>query len=243
VASDDRTHGLGPTRARVLALLQDVPAPLAAVEIAERLGVHPNSARFHLDALEAAGLVERRSPARRGPGRPKVLYAARPAAPDVTDRRYRLLAEMLVDVAAAGTASPAQAGEAVGRRWAAQLPLRARDRPEAAEPAAGVAPEERPDEGGQDTRHAVSEPDGLTTLVSTLGGVGFDSHVVDDEEGVRVEISHCPFLEVAEKHPVVVCSLHLGLMRGVLERAGAPVGVRDLHPLVEPSLCRAPLIR
>jgi predicted ArsR family transcriptional regulator len=233
MAAPDRTHGLGPMRARVLALLQDVAGPLTALEIAERLGIHANSARFHLGALEAGGLVERRSPAHRGRGRPTVLYAARPAAPDVTDRRYRLLAEMLGDVVAAKTASSAEAGEEVGRRWAAELPLRA----------GGGAPGERPDEGGQDSRHAVSEPDGLTTLVSTLGSVGFDSHVVEDDDGLRIEISHCPFLEVAEKHREVVCSLHLGLMRGVLERADAPVGVRALHPLVEPSLCLAPLTR
>jgi predicted ArsR family transcriptional regulator len=56
-------------------------------------------------------------------------------------------------------------------------------------------------------------------------------------------VSHCPFLEVAEEHEDVVCAMHLGLMRGVLERREAPLGVRDLEPLVAPGLCLAHLSR
>jgi predicted ArsR family transcriptional regulator len=39
----------------------------------------------------------------------------------------------------------------------------------------------------------------------------------------------------------VVCPIHLGLMRGVLESAGASVAVDDLAPFVEPDLCVAHL--
>ena len=45
---DDPSRGLGRTRSRVLALMQDVSEPLAADEVAERMGLHPNTARFHL---------------------------------------------------------------------------------------------------------------------------------------------------------------------------------------------------
>jgi len=39
----------------------------------------------------------------------------------------------------------------------------------------------------------------------------------------------------------VICSLHLGLMRGALERMRAPVTADRLDPFVEPSLCVARL--
>jgi len=39
----------------------------------------------------------------------------------------------------------------------------------------------------------------------------------------------------------VICSLHLGLMRGALARMRAPVGADRLDPFVEPSLCVAQL--
>jgi hypothetical protein len=39
----------------------------------------------------------------------------------------------------------------------------------------------------------------------------------------------------------VVCSLHLGVMQGVLAEQRAPVETIDLQPFVEPSLCIAHL--
>lgn len=230
--TQDRTHGLGPTRARVLALLQDAGEPLTAVAVATRLGVHANSARFHLDGLEEAGLVVRHREERSSPGRPKVLYAATPSSPDVADRRYRLLSEMLGEMLHQHLAEPGALAEKVGRSWAGDVPLR-RERT----PAAGADADTGARPGHSD------EADELATLVGTLGVIGFDSHVVDDADGLRVEIGHCPFLEVAEKHSDVVCPVHLGLMRGVLERTGSSVDVVDLQPFVEPGLCRAHLTR
>jgi predicted ArsR family transcriptional regulator len=90
---------------------------------------------------------------------------------------------------------------------------------------------------------STTEQDALTTLTGALEDVGFDCRAVDDADAMRVEVTHCPFLEVAAEHQDVVCAIHLGLMRGVLERINAPIGVRDLEPLVEPSLCVAHLRR
>jgi predicted ArsR family transcriptional regulator len=46
---------------------------------------------------------------------------------------------------------------------------------------------------------------------------------------------------VAAQHQDVVCSLHLGLMRGVLAEVRAPLKTDRLEPFVEPSLCLAHL--
>jgi predicted ArsR family transcriptional regulator len=214
--SETTAHRLGPTRARVLALLQDAGQPLGAREIGERLGMHPNSVRFHLDALTARGLALRDSEPRTTPGRPKVTYAATATSPDVTSRRYRLLATVLAEFVQDQLREPAAAAEQTGRAWSRSMAL-----PERSGPA--------------------SEREAMDTLVSTLGDVGFDCRAVADPELPRVEISQCPFLEVAADHQEVVCSIHLGLMRGVLEQVRAPIAVRELEPLVEPSLCVAHL--
>jgi predicted ArsR family transcriptional regulator len=221
------THHLGPTRARVLALLQGAGTALSAPQVSERLGLHANSVRFHLDALVADGFAVRRPEERSSPGRPKLLYTASPAAPDVADRRYGMLAAMLGDLVHEHVAEPAELGERVGRSWARRLALQ-------------EAP--RTDEGGHHPRHAVEPEGGLATLVATLGAVGFDSRVADDVEGLRVEIRPCPFLEVAAEHPDVVCPLHLGLMRGVLERIGSELSVASLEPFAASGLCQAPLV-
>ena len=57
----------------------------------------------------------------------------------------------------------------------------------------------------------------------------------------RLCLRQCPFREVAEQHQDVICALHLGLMRGALDRMRAPVTAERLDPFVEPSLCVARL--
>ena len=49
----------------------------------------------------------------------------------------------------------------------------------------------------------------------------------------------CPFRELAERYPRVVCSLHAGLIDGALEELGAPVALERLEPWVTPSTCVA----
>lgn len=217
--SDDVARGLGPTRARVLALLQDAAEPMTAAAAGARLGLHVNSVRFHLDALTEDGLVTRRREERSTPGRPKVLYAAATTAPPVAHRSYRLLAEILTSFLADRLPDPGGSAEQAGEAWGRYL-------------TPAPEPFRRP-----------REPEALDSLVQALDWMGFDSHVVDEPGSLRLEISHCPFLEVAAEHNEVVCSIHLGLMRGVLEQIGAPATVDTLEPLVEPSRCVAHLSR
>ena len=74
--SGQHAVSLGPSRTRVLAGLQATAGDLGAVELAERLALHPNSVRYHLDALHRAGLVERRSDVTGRRGRPQLRYRA-----------------------------------------------------------------------------------------------------------------------------------------------------------------------
>ena len=46
-------------------MLQAARGPLAVNDIATRVGLHPNTARFHLDRLVEQGLAERHAPFRR----------------------------------------------------------------------------------------------------------------------------------------------------------------------------------
>jgi predicted ArsR family transcriptional regulator len=68
----------GARRGQVLEAIYRSPAPLGASEIAGQVGIHPNTARFHLGALMAEGVIERMVEEPCGPGRPRVVYRARP---------------------------------------------------------------------------------------------------------------------------------------------------------------------
>lgn len=207
---------LGPARARMLALLQDAGQAMTSTEVAERLAMHPNSARFHLEKLADDGIVDRERESRSAPGRPRLLYRVADAAPPA-HRSYRLLSEILTHALIGQHPEPARAATEAGRAWGTTL-----------------APPPSPQRLGDPA-------EAIDALVASMDLVGFDSHVVAEHESLRVEVSHCPFLEVAAQGHEVVCSVHLGLMRGVLEQVGGVVDVASLEPWVEPSRCVAHL--
>src|SRR5450759_274096 len=68
-----------PSRARLFALLAELKRPAGTAELAERLELHPNGVRVHLERLEQAGLVTR-SRDRRERGRPRDAWAIAPDA-------------------------------------------------------------------------------------------------------------------------------------------------------------------
>ncbi|BCM65589.1 ArsR family transcriptional regulator [Streptomyces sp. FBKL.4005] len=213
-----------PRRRDVLDVLRAAPAPLGVAEAAERMGLHPNTVRFHLDALVADGLVERRAEAPSGPGRPRTVYTVRPGMDRGGLRDYRLLARMLLSRWAAADPDEARAeltetGRAWGRFLVDPLP---------------------PDEPAAPERSVAG-------LLALLDGLGFAPRPEGGEESggapQRIRLRHCPFLELAEERSALVCPLHLGLMQGALDRLGAPVTATALEPFAEPDSCVAHLAR
>lgn len=101
-------------------MLRASRAPLSIIAIADELGVHANTVRFHLDSLLGDGLVEQVQPERRGPGRPPQLFTAVARMDRGGARQYRLLAEILTNGLAADEDSTARA-IAVGRAWGERL--------------------------------------------------------------------------------------------------------------------------
>lgn len=217
------------TRVRLLRALTAADTPLGARELAEQVDLHLTTVRAHLEVLREAGLVESERETRRAPGRPRVLYrATAEGAPregegwlgEGTERppeeeSYRLLAEMLASHLAHTAGDPPAQGAAAGRVWGAHLTDRRR-------PFADVGPDE--------ARRRVA---GL------FDRLGFEPEL--DEDGTRLLLWRCPFLEVAQRHPDVVCSVHLGLLQGALEALGNPLTAGHLEPFIECSPCVAHL--
>ncbi len=106
-------------RRDVLTLLRDTDAPMSIAAIAEKLDVHVNTVRFHLDALLEQEQIRRVTGARDKPGRPPQLFAAVRGMDPGGPRHYRLLAEALAE-SVASQAPGAGTGEA-GRKMGAQL--------------------------------------------------------------------------------------------------------------------------
>ena len=114
------------TRRHVLAVLADSSEALDAGSIAERVGLHVTTARFHLDQLVAAGLVDRRRGSERRRGRPRILYLPAEAARDDDSR------DQLIDLLAAAldrTEGHVEESLQAGRQWAAHFESPAADAP------------------------------------------------------------------------------------------------------------------
>ena len=110
----------GGRREDVLAAVRGAASAMTITAIADQLGVHPNTVRFHLDTLVADGRVERVEPDHRRPGRPPLLFRAVRRMDPGGSRRYQLLAEILtLSLASDRNASTKalEAGRAWGRRF------------------------------------------------------------------------------------------------------------------------------
>ncbi|MGV9991777.1 helix-turn-helix transcriptional regulator [Streptomyces sp. NPDC003374] len=211
----------GPRRREVLDVLRTAAGPLGVAETAERIGVHPNTVRFHLDALVAEGRVERRLEKSPGPGRPRTVYAPRPGMDRGGGRGYRLLARILLGgLASRGAGGREEATEA-GRAWGRAL--------------TGPPPGRRPT--------AERSAGRLVALLDELGFAPAPEGGGAGRPPERIRLRHCPFLELAEEYGQLVCPLHLGLMQGALAELRAPLTANALEPFAEPDACMAHLTR
>lgn len=218
-SSDERTlrryRALAdPSRARILAELEDT-GQLDARQLAERVGLHVNTVRVHLNVLAEAGLVESETLRTRARGRPRIAYRPTIDVGDEGSRRYRLLAEILTELVARcgpGAAELEDVGEAWGRYFAE------------APPAAKL-----------------SDDEAVAKLIELLARVGFEPQLARDGQGQKIMMRRCPFLELARSHQEIICPIHNGLMRGALAELGAATRATALEPFVRPDLCVARL--
>jgi predicted ArsR family transcriptional regulator len=187
----------GVSRALVLEVLRASARPWAAEAVAEAVGLSVNTVRFHLDRLRNEGLVTRRAARPEGPGRPHLVYRAVAAEAVDRDAAYRLLAGVLAEGLVRGDA---KATIEAGRSWGDRLVA-------AHDPAAGGGT-------GMDANRAA-----LERVVELLEDGGFAPEAQDDER--TIALHRCPFMDLASVRADVVCTVHLGFVRGALQRMQA----------------------
>jgi predicted ArsR family transcriptional regulator len=210
------------TRYAIYLELARSPAPLSTADVAESLDLHPNTVRPHLERMREVGLLTVEAESRGGVGRPQHRYSLANEAPSLglEPPPMPLLARMLAGVAAAAGAAPDEAAE-IGRQQGRSA-------------AASV--------GGGDGE---SDGDGescVAALAAELGRLGFDPAVADDGEAVSVAFTHCPFAELAQAHPELVCHLHRGMVEGFVEAVGG-ASVERFATLLDRQPCQVELSR
>jgi len=211
------------TRYAIYLELARSPRPLATADIAESLKLHANTVRPHLERMRDAGLLAVEVGGRGDVGRPQHRYSIAADAPSLglEPPSIPVLARMVLSMAKRLHASGDDA-EAVGA-----------------------------EEGRRRARPYTNAPSTLEALVSDLDQLGFDplvtdpqyppsdSHhsALDDDAGAVVAFAHCPFAELAQEHPELVCGLHRGLVAGFVAEMG-DAEIRDFCTLTNRTPCQ-----
>lgn len=197
------------TRYAIYLELARSPRPLATAEVAETLGLHVNTVRPHLERMREVGLLEVTLDHRGGPGRPLHRYSLAPDAPSLglEPNTFPMLSRMLLGCASRAGAE-AEDARAAGR-----------------------------EQGEQEARVAERRRPCADALVDLLDRLGFDPARVDDDGRSTIAFARCPFRELAEANPELVCSLHRGLVEGFVDGVGGGEVV-GFGTLVDRDPCR-----
>jgi len=200
------------TRYAIYLELARSPHPLGTSDVADALGLHPNTVRPHLERMRDVGLLEVETDTRGQVGRPQHRYSLAADAPSLglEPSAFRMLARMLAGVAAkAGLDADdvADVGRVQGRADAA---------------------------GHRSARTCAA------ALMSELSDLGFDPASVDEGSTTTIAFTHCPFQELAEVFPELVCHLHRGIVEGFVEAHGG-AEVTGFATLADRDPCRVAL--
>ncbi|MEP7194715.1 MAG: MarR family transcriptional regulator [Actinomycetota bacterium] len=218
-----RSH-LSPAQATILDALIDQPEPCTVMALSAQIGQHSNTIREHLDRLSKGGLVVRTQAPVEGRGRPAWLYSAtRAVGSDHEAREYAALASVLAGQIGRISAQPGADAIEAGRMWGREL----------------VRASHLSQSEGFGSLASHSAVAIRRTVVTLLDELGFAPSA--DSRLRVVKLHRCPLLEAAHRNPEVVCSVHLGLVRGALDELGADPGRTEgtsLQPFSEPGACR-----
>lgn len=167
--------------------------PVSRDEAAAATGMKRATAAFHLDRLVAGGLLEvafARLSGRTGPG---------------AGRTAKLYARSCRDIA---VSLPPRRYELAGDILAAAMEEALRSRP--AQPAEALA--RAAERAGRELAATGGTP------ADVLTRAGFEPRAAAGAD--EMQLANCPFHDLAQRHPELVCRLNLHLLRGLLDALG-----------------------
>lgn len=189
-----------PTRARLFELLGELRRSATTEELAGCLGLHVNGVRRQLERLRDAGMVDR-TRARHGRGRPRDTWSL------------------------SANANPG--GEAP-RGYHDLSSWLARTMPTGPGTLRRVEREGR--EIGRELAPEASD-DLALSLQQTLAALGFQPDLdVRAGGNVHCRLRNCPYRDSARANPEIVCTLHRGITRGLLDRLAPDARLARFEP-------------
>jgi predicted ArsR family transcriptional regulator len=222
-----RIASLGePIRRALYRYVVSEPNPVGREQAASSVGVPAHVAKFHLNKLEADGLLDSeysRPPGRGGPGagRPAKRYrrSARQVSVSLPERRYDLAGRLMAHAISAST--------------------------EAGTPVADELHEAAVGQGRQLGDLVFARLGRLRTraaygraVSAVLADHGYEPRAGNDD---IITMVNCPFHALAQEHTELICGMNLDLLSGLLETCGGSGMQARLDPA--PGRCCVTLNR
>ncbi len=197
------------TRYSIYNTICSSPEPLTVAELTAAFKLNHNAIRQHLAVLVNAGLVREELESKRAnPGRPRLFYSAGERSKlafrrdDHEDGRYSHLAILLAKAINSNIA-PREMGRIATRPKVGQIKR-------------------------QTTQSASNYIKAVDGLMNAMENEGFHTRIVKRGKRVELVIDQCPFIDIVNVAPQVMCDLHLGMAEGIAAATGS-VRVVDLE--------------
>lgn len=200
------------TRYAIYLEIARAASPRATADIAESLDLHVNTVRPHLERMRDVGLLEVFTSSKGGVGRPQHRYALAADAPSL-GLEPPLFPTLARMLLRMAADVGADAGDAVESGFL---------------------------QGVDDAGSHLGQPCDQA-LVRQLDILGFDPEVVDTDDGLTIGFANCPFADLAEANPALVCGLHQGMVEGFVA-VSEELAVTEFRTLVDRNSCQVDLV-
>ena len=184
---------------------------LTAQQIGAAFGIHPTTARFHLEHLVKQGEAVRQTRDGDGQsvgrGRPAVIYSPT----SMNHAREDMISSLCtaLETACPDTRSRNAAALKAGLAWGRTLAQQRREHAEKSVPS------------------SIAQ-----TLLNVLNTLGF-APVRTGSDSASLYLTSCPFLDSVSSHPII-CTIHRGMVQGFVESSNKETRDRKARVLLKP---------
>lgn len=208
---------LSTERRLILTLIRRKKMPVRVQAVANELRLHENTVREHLDGLVLSHHARRISIPSIGRGRPSYGYEAlndfiSQVEPEA--REYASLAMVLAKQLALTKGNTKANAVSAGEEWAKVF-------------------------RSSEIHSSLRPLQVRKRLIEVLTSLGFSPKSHPRKNLIRLET--CPLLAAAREEPDVICSVHLGLIRGLVAQSGMKAGDVKLTQFAERGSCHLTL--
>lgn len=210
---------LSPAQQTMLTEISKYAKPVTVTQLADSLGLHPNSVRATLDSLSRIQLIGRQVIKSGGRGRPSWgYYTLAPDTESFASHQMVELTNIFCDAIRKYAENPEAEARRIGRKWGERVIDHLVEQGEIT----GTT---------LDFEAQISQ---LRVLYTSLG----TSATINRDNPDEIDLHSCPFVNRHGEVDPLVCVMHSGMISRVMEENDGTVIGGQLYPMDLPGICK-----